>query len=407
MKGGAEGAALFDSAAQSLPLRLALMATDPREMEADRAAAAHNFAAAERLLASIAEGAPERIDVWMKLASVRRAKGELPAALDAVSRALALRPLDFMALLVKATLLEQLGEDTAADEIYRAALFQAPPADRLAPGVAAQLAHAERRAAAAVERQAELLDRALAAVSPPPDAAARRRIARFRSNTLRTTRAWHQEPTHFHFPGLAEIEFFDRALFPFLEKLETATDVIRAEFEALVASERGELVPYIDYADDEPGQMPALNHSRDWTAIHLFAHGRRVEANAAQCPQTMALFEGLDQPRIPGCSPNLMFSLLAPHTRIPPHTGVSNARLVLHLPLIVPPNCGFRVGAETRGWVPGEAFVFDDTIEHEAWNDSDRLRVVLIGDLWRPELSAAERAAVSAIIAASGAPAAL
>jgi aspartyl/asparaginyl beta-hydroxylase (cupin superfamily) len=102
-----------------------------------------------------------------------------------------------------------------------------------------------------------------------------------------------------------------------------------------------------------------------------------------------------------------MFSLLAPHTHIPPHTGVSNARLVLHLPLIVPENCGFRCGAETRKWVPGEAFVFDDTIEHEAWNDSDCLRVVLIGDLWRPELSAAERAAVSAIIAAGQAPAAL
>lgn len=380
---------------------------DVREREADRAAAARDFAGAERLLQQIANAAPDRIDIWMKLASVRRAAGRLPAALEAINRALVVRPLDFMALLVKATLLEKLGEDHAADAMYRAALFQAPPAERVPPGLAAQLAHAERRAESAVQREAEVLDRALASLPAPADKTERRRIARFRSNTLRTTRAYHQEPTHFHFPGLAEIEFFDRRLFPFLAELEAATDTIRAEFEALVASERGELVPYIQYRAEEPGQMPLLNHSRDWTAIHLFARGERVEANARACPVTCGLFERLDQPRIPGCSPNLMFSLLAPHTRIPPHTGVSNARLVLHLPLIVPPDCGFRVGGETRNWVPGEAFVFDDTIEHEAWNDSDRLRVVLIGDLWRPELSADERAAVSAIIAATGAPAAL
>lgn len=384
-----------------------MASSDPREFEADRAAAARDFATAARLLEQVAAQSHDRIDIWLKLASVRRAGGHLPSALEAANRALTVRPLDFMALLVKGTLLEKLGDEVAADEMYRAAVFQAPPADRLAPGVAAQLTHAERRASAAIERQAKTLDQALEAVPPPADEASRGRIARFRSNTLRTTRAYHQEPTHFHFPGLAEIEFFDRKLFPFLERLEAATETIRAEFASLIASEQGELVPYIQYREEEPGQMPLLNKSRDWTAIHLLARGERVERNARLCPVTLGLFEAIDQPRIPGCSPNLMFSLLAPHTRIPPHTGVSNARLVLHLPLIVPDNCGFRVGAETRQWVPGEAFVFDDTIEHEAWNDSDHLRVVLIGDLWRPELSEEERAAVSAIIAATGAPAAL
>ncbi len=97
-----------------------------------------------------------------------------------------------------------------------------------------------------------------------------------------------------------------------------------------------------------------------------------------------------------------MFSLLAPRTRIPPHTGVANTRLVCHLPLIVPPNCGFRVGASTREWKIGESFAFDDTIEHEAWNDSDELRVVFIFDLWQPSLSAEERSAIAAIISAAG-----
>ena len=94
-----------------------------------------------------------------------------------------------------------------------------------------------------------------------------------------------------------------------------------------------------------------------------------------------------------------MFSLLAPRTRIPPHTGVANTRLVCHLPLIVPERCWFRVGAETREWEVGKAFVFDDTIEHEAANDSDRLRVVFIFDVWHPGLSEAERDTVAAIMA--------
>ena len=102
-----------------------------------------------------------------------------------------------------------------------------------------------------------------------------------------------------------------------------------------------------------------------------------------------------------------MFSLLAPGTRIPPHVGVSNARLVCHRPLIVPEGCWFRVGAETRYWKRGEAFVFDDTIEHEALNPSDELRIVFIFDIWHPDLSTAEREAVTALIGSEGGVAAL
>ena len=145
-----------------------------------------------------------------------------------------------------------------------------------------------------------------------------------------------------------------------------------------------------------------MNRSDNWTAIHLLQNGKRIEANARHCPRTMEALETLDQPDVPGASPNAMFSLLAPQTRIPPHTGVANTRLVCHLPLIVPPNCAFRVGATTREWRPAQALVFDDTIEHEAWNESDELRVVFICDLWPPALSASERRAVAAVISASG-----
>ena len=94
-----------------------------------------------------------------------------------------------------------------------------------------------------------------------------------------------------------------------------------------------------------------------------------------------------------------MFSLLSPRTTIPPHVGVSNTRVVSHLALISPENCSFRVGNDTRQWVPGKAWVFDDTIEHEARNDSDKLRVVLIFDVWHPHLTPPERALITALCA--------
>jgi aspartyl/asparaginyl beta-hydroxylase (cupin superfamily) len=97
-----------------------------------------------------------------------------------------------------------------------------------------------------------------------------------------------------------------------------------------------------------------------------------------------------------------VFSILDAKTRIPPHTGVSNTRLIVHLPLVVPPGCGFRCGGTTREWTPGKAFVFDDTIEHEAWNDGDEPRAVMIFDIWSPYLGEAERELVRRATVAVG-----
>jgi len=163
--------------------------------------------------------------------------------------------------------------------------------------------------------------------------------------------------------------------------------------------ERAELVPYIQYPDHLPlAQWRTLNYSPDWTAIHLLQNGAVVDANARYCPATLELLRGFPQPDVPGAGPNAMFSLLAPHAVIPPHVGVSNTRLVCHLPLIVPDGCWFRVGDEVRHWERGKAFVFDDSIEHEAANPTDQLRVVFIFDVWHPDLTDVEREAVRRII---------
>jgi len=338
----------------------------------------------------------------MKLSAMRRASGDAPGALAALDRALAHSPLDFSALLSRAAILDGLG-DAGAGEAYDQALSQLPP-DAAIP---AALEPAVEQARNRRDEYRQAFEEKLAGSLPADlDANARARAGRLISNRTRRTRHFHQEPSDFHFPGLPEIEFHDLAQFPGLEPLEQATAVIRAEFDALIAAEAAEMVPYIQYPDRVPmRQWKELNYSRDWTAIHLLQNGRRIESNARHCPKTLAAIEQLDQPDVAGASPNAMFSLLAPRTRIPPHTGVANTRLVCHLPLIVPPGCGFRVGETTREWRVGEAFVFDDTIEHEAWNDSGELRVVLIVDLWAPALTPDDRRAVAAVIGASGAAA--
>ena len=376
------------------------MNKDPAALiaEADRASAAQDFARAQALLREAAEARPDDPVIFMKLAGVSRAAGQPSAALDAVHRALAIAPLDFTALLMRASLLDRLG-NPAAGESWGHAIAQKPEG-ALPAQIAAVLAEGERRHAAWLDAREKRWTAATAPAEQQASEEERGRIARFRSNALRRTRPYHSEPTHFHFPGLAEREFHPRSLFPWLAELETETETIAAELEAVMAAERAELVPYIQYADHLPlRQWQPLNHNPDWTAIHLWRNGRRIEANARYCPRTLALLARFPQPSIPGASPNAMFSLLAPKTAIPPHVGVSNARLVCHLPLVVPEGCWFRVGAETRPWRCGEAFIFDDTIEHEALNPSDMLRVVFIFDLWHPDLSPVEREAVAALIA--------
>ena len=375
------------------------MNVNPTIAEADRAAAAGDFARAQKLLAEAAAAPDADARLFLKLAAVSKAAGQPGAALTAVERALAQQPLDFVALVLRATLLDALGE-AEAGEAWSHALAQRPAGELPAPMLATIEAGEKKRDEWLGAREARM-KRAMAAAEDKAGAEERERIERFRSNALRRTRPYHCEPTHFHYPGLVEREYHPRRLFSWLERLEAATAQIAAEFRSVMAAERSELVPYIQYADHRPlDAWRPLNNNRDWTAIHLWQNGRVIDANARHCPATMALLETIDQPSIGGAGPNAMFSLLAPHTAIPPHVGVNNARLVCHLPLVVPPGCWFRVGAETRHWREGEAFVFDDSIEHEALNPTDQLRVVFIFDVWHPGLSAVEREAVAALIEA-------
>lgn len=376
---------------------------DQRLSAADRALAARNLPEARAILEAVVADAPAHPGFWQRLATVRQMSGAPAKAIEAIDKALEFAPLDFVNLLMRARILDQTGHPDAG-EAYGRALAQRQP-DPLPPALAAAIDHARQmwqQHQAGVEQR---LGAALEASAPDLTPAERHRAERLASNVARRTRAFHSEPTHFHYPGLREFEFHERSAFPWLERLEAMTETIAAELDQVANAADADLVPYVQYGASEPlAQWRALNHNRDWTAIHLLQRGAAVGPNAAHCPRTMAFLDDVPQPWIPGCGANAMFSLLAPHTAIPPHTGVANFRLLCHLPLIIPGKCWFRVGDQVRDWEHGKAWVFDDSIEHEAVNETGALRIIMIFDLWHPDLSPAEQQAITAMVAAASMP---
>jgi aspartyl/asparaginyl beta-hydroxylase (cupin superfamily) len=200
---------------------------------------------------------------------------------------------------------------------------------------------------------------------------------------------------------LPAIPFFDPADFDWVPALAAAAADMRAEAQAVLASGEG-LAPYIEADPTRPNKGHALLGKADWSAFYLWQNGAPVSEHARRCPVTAAALERLPMPRIDGRSPTALFSILKPHTHIPPHWGMINTRLICHIPLIVPEGCRLRVGNETRAVEFGKALIFDDSIEHEAWNDSDETRLILLFEIWRPELDAGERRALATMFEAIG-----
>ena len=354
------------------------------------------------LLERARAAAPADPEVPMTRALALRMRGDLQAAVEALDAALALDPYHFLALLSKGAVLEQLAGAKAAADTYRNALKIAPGEDRTPPALKAPLG----RAREVVRTTDEALHAHLAdAVAPVRARYPGERLSRFDEALeifTRRARPYVQEPLLLHYPQLPAIPFYDEAMFPWLGELEAATGSIQRELESAMSERAGDFAPYIAYPPGAPvNQWGELNHSRRWSTFFLWKDGVRQERACAVCPQTAALLERLPMARQPGFAPTAMFSALEPRTRIPPHTGSTNVRLIVHLPLVLPGPARFRVGNETREWEIGRAWVFDDTIEHEAWNDADETRVILIFDVWNPLLSEAERELITAMTAAS------
>ena len=336
---------------------------------------------------------------WIHLALACRQLKDDPAEENAIQRALVLEPKHLVGLILRANLLERQGKTHQAAQVCAAVAQASGPLEQLHPELRPAVSRALRYWDQYSKELGVFLDQHLDSYY---QTFASENLTRFRDSLdimVGRKRRYESRSEIYHYPGLAPVEFFDRANFPWLDRIEAAADEIRDEFLEILRAEEG-FTPYITYPPGVPlNQWAELNNSPRWSAFHLYKMGKLVEENAAKCPRTMKALAGAPQPDQPGRTPAAMFSLLKPRTRIPPHTGVTNTRLVTHLALIIPEGCAFRVGNETRQWVPGRAWVFDDTIEHEAWNDSDKLRVVLIFDIWHPHLAPPERALITALTA--------
>ena len=348
--------------------------------------------------AAAADG--QSVRQWINVALACQQLGDADGEESALFKALAVDPYDLLALVLRGSLQERLGKAALAASSYGAAASVAPPLDRLPPDLRQAVSHARAYCEQYNRSLAAFLDQAL---EPELRACGTAALDRFKLSVdilVGRKQRFDPQPLRYFMPQLPVIEFFERSAFPWLDAVEAQWEAIRDEFLAVLHADHG-FTPYITYGADQPvAQWAELNHSPRWSAFHLVKEGARVEENAARCPITMAAWSQTPWPDQAGRTPVAMYSVLKPRTRIPSHVGASNCRLVTHLPLIVPPGCRFRVGNETRDWVPGKAWVFDDTIEHEAWNDSEQLRVVLIFDTWHPMLSLEERRMVTALNAA-------
>jgi aspartate beta-hydroxylase len=349
-------------------------------------------ARARELFHRATQADPGHPNLWSNLASSLHELNLPQEELEALERALALEPRHLASLLQKGTLIEQTGDPRNAARIYRNALATLPPGTTPPETVAARIEHARAAIAQDDAALAAAIEERFAAIRERHGGGKFRRVERCVDLLTGRRSRFSPQPTFMYFPEIPAVEFFDRGDFPWLDAIEAATDDIRAELMTVLVSDREGLEPYIAYPEGTPlNQWQELNKSRRWSAYFLWNQSVPQRAHLARCPRTAEVLKGAPQCEVAARGPTAFFSILDAATRIPPHTGVTNTRLTVHLPLIVPPGCGFRVGSETREWVPGKAWVFDDTIEHEAWNTSDVPRAVLIFDIWNPFLSAAER----------------
>ncbi|WP_294394732.1 aspartyl/asparaginyl beta-hydroxylase domain-containing protein [uncultured Sphingomonas sp.] len=318
----------------------------------------------------------------------------------ALDRVLAEEPANLYALIMRGDLIARAGDPRAAVSWYQAALTQAPRAGPLPQDLIVALDRVQRAVGQIGTAFQGHLDQQLKDLGIAPDDVGPRFTEALDILSGRAE-VQLQQPTNFYYPGLAQRPFFEREEFEWVSALEEAAPSIRAELQDVLAREDA-LTPYVAAEPDRPSKKHPLIGDIRWSAFHLIVQGRPVTANADLCPVTLTTLERLPLARIDGHSPMALFSVLRPGTHIPPHHGMLNTRLICHLPLIVPPGCRLRVGNRTRPVEQDRVMIFDDSIEHEAWNDGNATRVVLLFEIWRPDLTAREQAGISALFRSIG-----
>jgi len=342
------------------------------------------------------------------LARVHEASGNFAAAAQAEARAVNLRAEFFVARVHLAALLEQTGRPTEALIQYGRALRDAQAKGRwinatTTPAPLQPLVEHAVRTFRGGRR--ELFFNLLESLAARHGRQALDRVERCLRIYLGEEPAPYtdprQQPTFLYFPDLPASAYLDLSKFDWVANFEAATPHIRGELQRLLQSEQGrERVFTTD--DLERANLKGLQGAPTWNGYYFYRHGERRADNCAACPQTAQAMDALPLCSVVEHAPEAFFSVFTPGTHLLAHRGVTNTRVVGHLPLLVPDDCALSVGGEEHAWQEGHVVVFDDTYEHEAWNRSDRSRVVLIFDLWNPYLTEAERDALAEVVPAIG-----
>lgn len=346
--------------------------------------------------------APRNADIQFNKGGALLMLGDLARAIAAFDAALAIEPYHLPAILSKGVILEDAGKTTEAAAVFRSALAVKPTSDGLPLNLAKAHARARSRVQEEAKRLRAFLVEALEASRTKFSGSGLRRFDECVEIFSGVTRAYNSEPSLLHFPALPQVSYFERQQMPWLGEIEAASEEIEQELRAVLSSSAVDrFAPYIAFPPGAPiNQWEELNNSCRWSTWFFWLNGDRQNEACARAPNTAAALESAPLIRIPGIGPTAMFSSLASRTHIPPHTGSTNVRAIVHLPLILPGPAWFRVGNDRREWRKGEAWAFDDTIEHEAMNNADETRIILIFDVWNPYLTEAERELVSALLQA-------
>jgi aspartyl/asparaginyl beta-hydroxylase (cupin superfamily)/Tfp pilus assembly protein PilF len=347
---------------------------------------------ARDLLRRAVAAAPEFAMAHANLSRAHAALGDDAAALASIDNAIKADPVAWGPRIEKARMLEAKDRQREAAASYSSAIAYMPESVRQMPELQPLIEHARKMVA---ENQSQMREYLMGRLGGLMRTGSPRQLERFQHSldvlTGRRDMALSR-PLTLPFARLPSIPIFHREDFDWAPKVEAAFPDMLRELQSLL-DEQAEFVPYVQMPDDEPkGQFEPLNNNIDWGAYYFWKSGKLIEEHAARCPKTVeALSENAPMCIVPNRAPVTFFSALKPGTHIAAHHGATNSRLTVHMPLIIPPDCALRVGGETHVWKPGELVMFDDTILHEAWNNSDRLRVVLIFDVWHPMLSKLER----------------
>lgn len=384
----------FGDAAQAVDLFLKDIPGDPQALNLRGLIAldGQDFEAARTAFLAAAQADPREAALWMNVASAQRGLHDTQGEREALTRAIEIDQRNLMAQIRMAQLQQRLNEQQAAADSWGKVLSLTSGMSDVPAALAETLVAARHYVTVFKAGFAAAMEQGVASRMAMSEPLAQRRFQACMDTDFGRRSIFHNECSGLHYPFLPADEFFDRDHFPWMAALEAQTAVIRDEFLAMIGHGTDQVRPYVRQEPGTPqNKWTPLNDSLDWGAAFLWEYGVRNEAVCAACPQTVAFLDSLPRADIPGRAPSAFFSLLKPHSHIPPHTGVTNTRAIVHLPIIVPPGCRFRVGGETREWQEGVAFAFDDTIEHEARNDSDHLRVVLIFDVWNPHLTLDEQ----------------